>query len=531
MGALRASGRVGVIAGAAKLGISLVLALVRRRNLSAVVAPGMLADHARFGVSAAMVTLIARSIRCLLARVRGVDDARGRALAAAVGGAATIVDAPSRRDDIAVYLLCVAVHANALRAVRNGALPSWQHASAAVFVLATIPIYYALYYRPDTMDATYYNFTRRIANVDHDVLTWTLRQEGVAIKPGTLGHSISGRADTQIPARLPSGAPCEVSFPALDLGAAATALTASGPRFAQAATALSQAVALAETGTSAAAAMVARHAAVGLAALAASAACDKAPAIAALPARVPWVHASIAEALDVVAASARAAATTSSSHVHSASPAPGIYHDCRVVYHPAESCGESALTSVPGLFARTLAVYIPIHVLPLLLTKARETANAPIEAATRVAIASVRSAAFLSAFTLAGRLALCNVRPLLVTLPRPVARVLTALACGLSSGGAIFIESPQRRTALAVYVASKAVVVLASLASAALNTRTTGHSSVRRVSGDSAATIGLALALFSLAHRGHDVRGLVASSLDALLGPVAAAPPVDAATT
>ena len=130
MGALRASGRVGVIAGAAKLGISLVLALVRRRNLSAVVAPGMLADHARFGVSAAMVTLIARSIRCLLARVRGVDDARGRALAAAVGGAATIVDAPSRRDDIAVYLLCVAVHANALRAVRNGTLPSWQHASA-----------------------------------------------------------------------------------------------------------------------------------------------------------------------------------------------------------------------------------------------------------------------------------------------------------------------------------------------------------------------------------------------------------------
>ena len=46
----------------------------------------------------------------MLARLRGVDDKRGAAIAGTLAGLSLLVDSPSRHTSVAVYLLCRAVY-------------------------------------------------------------------------------------------------------------------------------------------------------------------------------------------------------------------------------------------------------------------------------------------------------------------------------------------------------------------------------------------------------------------------------------
>jgi hypothetical protein len=116
-------------------------------------------------------------------------------------------------------------------------------------------------------------------------------------------------------------------------------------------------------------------------------------------------------------------------------------------------------------FLRATALYGPVHILPLLIFKARLLLDRPTEALTRVAGAVVRSSAFLATF-----ISLIWAMILLVRNARnmdtSLGPLLGSAACGLS----LLVEKKSRRLDLALYVLPRALetVIVSFPAAAAL---------------------------------------------------------------
>ncbi|EJD47753.1 hypothetical protein AURDEDRAFT_62058 [Auricularia subglabra TFB-10046 SS5] len=144
---------------------------------------------------------------------------------------------------------------------------------------------------------------------------------------------------------------------------------------------------------------------------------------------------------------------------------------CELVH--GSQYGSSCTVNVAGRaahsFLQALAIYAPVHVLPVLLApsrRARLLAN-PGQVLTRTALNATRSAAFLSAFIGLIWGAICAGRSAVVPripglrerlghqfLDGPYGAVLAGCAvCGAS----IFIETPGRRGEIALYVMPRAV--------------------------------------------------------------------------
>ncbi|OBZ79774.1 hypothetical protein A0H81_01130 [Grifola frondosa] len=126
------------------------------------------------------------------------------------------------------------------------------------------------------------------------------------------------------------------------------------------------------------------------------------------------------------------------------------------------SCTANAGIRGAQAFAEAVALYLPVHVLPILLTRPRTLLHIPRLASTLLSV--IRSASFLSAFVSSIWYAVCLTRTLLLARLFPQVShdfwdgpfgctFVGSLVCGAS----IWIEQGHRRGEMALYVLPRAI--------------------------------------------------------------------------
>ncbi|KAI8995634.1 hypothetical protein BD414DRAFT_410533 [Trametes punicea] len=137
---------------------------------------------------------------------------------------------------------------------------------------------------------------------------------------------------------------------------------------------------------------------------------------------------------------------------------------CEIVHGDVTGGGCIANASLRGAraFAEAIAIYLPVHVLPILLTRPRQLLKVPRLVSTFLSVA--RSASFLSAFVSSIWFAVCFTRTLVLARLFPGishdfwdgpfgCTFLGSLVCGAS----IWIENGRRRGEMALYVLPRAI--------------------------------------------------------------------------
>jgi len=191
---------------------------------------------------------------------------------------------------------------------------------------------------------------------------------------------------------------------------------------------------------------------------------------------------------------------------------------CEIVHGSVTGGSCTANVAIRGLhaFLEALALYLPVHVLPILIRQPRKLFSFPAILDTFLGI--VRSASFLSAFVSSFWAAVCFTRTLVVarTLPKvshdfydgPFGCVLAGcVACG----GSIWIESGRRRGEMALYVLPRAI--RACLPDRWLRSGRKSVYVIERI----AFTLSLATLLTTAVHRPEMLRGLSRWTLDFIL--------------
>ncbi|ETW87224.1 hypothetical protein HETIRDRAFT_431632 [Heterobasidion irregulare TC 32-1] len=126
------------------------------------------------------------------------------------------------------------------------------------------------------------------------------------------------------------------------------------------------------------------------------------------------------------------------------------------------SCTGNAIFRAQHAFLKAVAIYLPVHFIPILLTRPRSLLRLP--EIFRLLIGAVRSASFLSTFVSSIWMAICLTRTHLIArlLPKishdfydgPFGCIMAGcLACGSS----IWIENGRRRGEMALYVLPRAI--------------------------------------------------------------------------
>ncbi|KAI0275061.1 hypothetical protein BC834DRAFT_814581 [Gloeopeniophorella convolvens] len=182
---------------------------------------------------------------------------------------------------------------------------------------------------------------------------------------------------------------------------------------------------------------------------------------------------------------------------------------CELVHGSVAGGSCTANFTVRGLhaFLEALVLYLPVHVLPILLRKPRKLLSFPAILDTLLGI--LRSASFLSGFVSSFWAAVCITRTLLVArlfpyishdfYDGPFGCVLAGcLACGSS----IWIESGRRRGEMALYVLPRAI--RACLPDRWLRSGSKSVYAVERI----VFTASLATLLTSAVHQPETLRGL-----------------------
>ncbi|KAI0257144.1 hypothetical protein BJV78DRAFT_1116126 [Lactifluus subvellereus] len=137
---------------------------------------------------------------------------------------------------------------------------------------------------------------------------------------------------------------------------------------------------------------------------------------------------------------------------------------CEIVHGTVTGDSCTANVAIRGLhaFLEALALYLPVHVLPILVRRPRKLLSFPAILETLLGI--LRSSSFLSAFVSSFWAAVCLTRTLVIAraLPKishdfydgPFGCVMAGcLVCG----GSIWIESGRRRGEMALYVLPRAI--------------------------------------------------------------------------
>ncbi|KAI9063070.1 hypothetical protein FKP32DRAFT_1593045 [Trametes sanguinea] len=137
---------------------------------------------------------------------------------------------------------------------------------------------------------------------------------------------------------------------------------------------------------------------------------------------------------------------------------------CEIVHGHVTGGSCFANASIRGIqaFAEAVAIYLPVHVLPILLTRPRKLLQVPNLVSTFLSVA--RSASFLSAFVSSIWFAVCFTRTLVLARLFPGVphdfwdgpfgcTFVGSLVCGAS----IWIERGRRRGEMALYVLPRAI--------------------------------------------------------------------------
>ncbi|GFH06175.1 TMEM135_C_rich domain-containing protein [Haematococcus lacustris] len=120
-------------------------------------------------------------------------------------------------------------------------------------------------------------------------------------------------------------------------------------------------------------------------------------------------------------------------------------------WHPGQSCLEHTLTNVPASYARALAVYVPVYLVPALLVHRQKLASQPQLLLPKLAQGIGRSALFLTAFIALAFGSVCAGFAVTGVSSGPL-----IAACTAAGGLAVLLEKKSRRMELALYCLSRA---------------------------------------------------------------------------
>ncbi|ETS61453.1 hypothetical protein PaG_04488 [Moesziomyces aphidis] len=133
------------------------------------------------------------------------------------------------------------------------------------------------------------------------------------------------------------------------------------------------------------------------------------------------------------------------------------------------NCYKNALYRWLRGWRMSMAIYVPVHLLPRLLFNPRGFASAPLANMLKTLMGAARSAAFLATFIVGNWFPICLARSVV---PRwlpgvpftfwdaGIGQALGSIACGFS----IFIEEKRKRAEMALYVAPRALFATAESA-------------------------------------------------------------------
>ncbi|KAF0687199.1 Aste57867_21055 [Aphanomyces stellatus] len=133
---------------------------------------------------------------------------------------------------------------------------------------------------------------------------------------------------------------------------------------------------------------------------------------------------------------------------------------CQPHFHRESCLAHSAKDWVSTGVVRAGKVYLPVHLMPLVLFRYKKLATAPVATLARVAFDTLRSAAFLSTYQIMVKMLVCSSRNFfqedypLVAFLAGVRRQLTV------TGASLFFEDPKRRTELMLYTGVRGLEVM-----------------------------------------------------------------------
>jgi hypothetical protein len=183
---------------------------------------------------------------------------------------------------------------------------------------------------------------------------------------------------------------------------------------------------------------------------------------------------------------------------------PRTYHRCDQLWHPGRSCVRAHTEDIPATFLRSVQIYAPIHLLPLLLFRGQQMLHTPGESALRVAKALTGSSLFLTSYITLVKTVICFLR----THSARDEWWHASLAGVVASAGLVF-EDDKRASELMLFVLPKSIEILWQIAER--------NNVVRRFPGGDVLLFALALAT-ALAVDRKDFRPMYARVLDFLVG-------------
>jgi hypothetical protein len=483
-----ASAKVFGIAYGAKAALAALLGSIRggsRPRLEVVLKAFGGSDALRFGAFLGTTSLLTRVTRCLLARARGRDDKTNSFIAGLVGGLGIALDVPSRRKDVALYAFVRGLHTAAHTAARLGAVPdiTGDFGTRFLFSLANAFIIYGFIMEPELLDAGYYRWILGVAGVPHEVLEWSIRdpkwarmraqrraEKGEPLTwpgPGDLTFGIGASN----PRRIHNHHPGRIDIPPVDINQVALSAGSAAP--------LPTLTFLSAKGVPPSLDKASNDALRSLAfrACAASPSCSAAVASAgekaghlhhALIAKKPeWLHAGMVQQVQD----------------------PRAFRRCDTVWHVGQPCVWAHTLDSVQISLRSLRVYAPVHLVPLVLFRRSALLRDPVGMAAKTGKAIALSTAFLTSYVWLVKSALCTLR-----MSRGRDDLWQAMAAGAISFPSLALENRHRATELMLYCLTKGVSVAWTLA---------GRKGwTRPLPGGSTVLFCLALALFLGIDRG-----------------------------
>ncbi|KAF4323676.1 hypothetical protein JM18_001271 [Phytophthora kernoviae] len=97
-------------------------------------------------------------------------------IAGAVSGSALLLDSPSRRSTISLYIFVRMLDVVCRHLMSIGVIPTWRYSSETLFAISNAAIMYAFVVDPSLLPKGYYQWICRIGAVNHYGLEYTIRQ-------------------------------------------------------------------------------------------------------------------------------------------------------------------------------------------------------------------------------------------------------------------------------------------------------------------------------------------------------------------
>ncbi|XP_006823314.1 uncharacterized protein LOC102805559 [Saccoglossus kowalevskii] len=135
----------------------------------------------------------------------------------------------------------------------------------------------------------------------------------------------------------------------------------------------------------------------------------------------------------------------------------GRFVSCDEFLHPGKSCLGHAFHELFASWFTFSKIYLPIHLIPLLLSRQKVIISSPVPSLLSLFMKYVKSATFLTVMCTTIKVVVCLLRQNVHHSPAPVPRYLMFIAGFIGALIGVQFESRSRRGELAMYVASTAL--------------------------------------------------------------------------